>query len=101
MLSKNDILSYLKELKPKLHNDGIEKVGLFGSFAKDSADLFSDIDLVIKTSEKFIKKYSSIKSFLYIEELREDIQNKFKRDVDICDESGLKNKDILKDAIYV
>ena len=101
MLSKDDILAYLKELKPTLQKEGIEKIGLFGSFAKDSADLLSDIDIVIKTNNTFIKKYKSINAFLYLDKLRENIKKRFNRDVDICDESGLKNKDIIKDSIYV
>ena len=34
MLTKDEILDYLKEIKPKLQEDGIIKLGLFGSFAK-------------------------------------------------------------------
>ncbi len=101
MLSKDEILAYLKKLKPILQKEGIEKIGLFGSFAKDNADLLSDIDIVIKTNNTFIKKYKSINGFLYLDNLRENIKRRFNRNVDICDESGLKNKEIIKDSIYV
>ena len=101
MTTKNDILKYLSDMKSQLKKDGIERVGIFGSFASGKADLLSDIDLVIKTTKRFVNKYQGIKAFLYLEGLRENIKHTFKRDVDICDESGLKNKDIIKDAIYV
>ncbi len=100
MLSKESILSYLKEIKPKLAKNGIEKIGLFGSFAKDKADLFSDVDIVIKTTDIFIQKHKGIKGFIYLEELRNEIKNNLHRKIDICDESGLKNKNILEEVIY-
>jgi len=99
MITKESILEYLKSIKPKLQKDGIEKIGLFGSFVKDKNDLLSDIDIMIKTSNTFVKKFKGIKAFIYLEELRKDLQNRFKRDVDICDESGLKDKKIDK-VIY-
>ena len=99
MLTKESILKYLKSIKPKLQKDGIEKIGLFGSFAKDQADLYSDIDIAIQTSEKFTKKFRGIKAFLYLEDLKKSINQKLHRKIDICDESGLKDK--LKEVIYV
>ena len=101
MLSKDLILDYLKNLKFKLKEDGIDEIGLFGSFAKDNADLYSDIDIVINTNKNFVKRYRGIDAFIYLDELRENIRKTFKRKVDICDKSGLKNKNILKEAIYV
>lgn len=97
---QQEILKYLQEIKTSLLDDGIEKIGLFGSFAKDKADLYSDIDIVIKTTPRFIKKHEGIKGFLFLEELRENLRDKFHRDVDICDEAGLRQKDIIKGAIY-
>ncbi|ELG8494510.1 hypothetical protein ROJ11_001236 [Campylobacter upsaliensis] len=40
---KQNILNYLKERKIKLNEDGIIELGLFGSFAKDEADLANDV----------------------------------------------------------
>ena len=36
-LTKESILAYLSELKPGLEKDGIQKIGLFGSYAKGYA----------------------------------------------------------------
>ncbi|MDA3906300.1 MAG: nucleotidyltransferase domain-containing protein [Bacteroidales bacterium] len=48
MLSKNDILSKLHELKPILNRDySVREIGLFGSLADGSNDDNSDIDLII------------------------------------------------------
>lgn len=40
---KQNILNYLKERKIKLNEDGIVELGLFGSFARDEADLANDV----------------------------------------------------------
>jgi hypothetical protein len=99
-MQKKQILSYLSDIKSTLMQNGIERIGLFGSFAKDQEDLYSDIDIVIKTTPVFIKKFDGVKGFLFLEDLRKNLENKFHRPVDICDESGLKHKSIIKDAIY-
>ena len=56
VITKEQILAYLRELKPQLQKDGIEKIGLFGSYAKDRASIFSDIDIVIATNDEFYRK---------------------------------------------
>ncbi len=99
-MEKEDILNYLVQIKSDLLKNGIERIGLFGSFAKGNADLFSDIDIVIKTSPTFADKFKGIDSFLFLDNLRGSIEEKFKRPVDICDEAGLKNLSVIEDAIY-
>jgi len=99
-MQKEQILSYLSNIKSTLMQNGIERIGLFGSFAKDKEDLYSDIDIVIKTTPVFVKKFDGIQGFLFLEDLRKNLENKFHRQVDICDESGLKHKNIIEDAIY-
>jgi predicted nucleotidyltransferase len=45
-------LTFLTTIKPQLQKDGIEQVGLFGSYAKNSATLTSDIDIAIKLNKR-------------------------------------------------
>jgi len=99
-MQKENILDYLGAIKRELKKDGIEKIGLFGSFARDNADLYSDIDIVIKTSSSFAKKFRGADSFIFLDGLRKKIERKFQRKVDICDEAGLRNRSVIKDAIY-
>ncbi len=104
MLTKNEILDYLREVKPKLQADGIEKLGLFGSYAKDRADVASDVDIVIKTTDDFVRKFRGFKGFIYLDELRDDFISKFKRQVDLCDTASMpdeKQNTLLTGAIYV
>ena len=70
MLTKDEILDYLKEIKPKLQEDGIIKLGLFGSFAMGNFHDFSDIDIFIETGDKFVKNMGFSKGILYYDMLK-------------------------------
>jgi len=49
MLDQNQILSSLQNYKNKNKNKyGIEDIGIFGSYAKNSANAKSDIDVFVK-----------------------------------------------------
>ena len=103
MLTKDEILDYLKEIKPKLQEDGIIKLGLFGSFAKGTADIASDVDITIETTSEFVKN-SSWGGVIYLDELRERFVRKFKRQVDLCDTASMsieKQRNLLTGVIYV
>ena len=99
-MKKEQILIYLSQIKEGLMKNGIEKIGLFGSVATEKDDLYSDIDIVIKTTPEFVRKFDGVTGFLFLEELREDLKKHFHKPVDICDESGLTNKEVIKDVIY-
>lgn len=104
MLTKDEILDYLKEIKPKLQKDGIAKLGLFGSFAKGTADIASDVDITIETSKDFVNKFKGFNGFIYLDDLRTDFMSKFKRQVDLCDTASMslqKQQNLLTGVIYV
>ena len=101
---KEDILNFLKALKPSLEKEGIDEIGLFGSFAKEKADIASDIDIFIKSTGKFCNKYLGFEGLIYLDELRQKIQGHFKRKVDLCDIASFsaeRTARLLKGAIYV
>lgn len=62
MPTKDEILNFLRELKPELESFGIYKVGLFGSYAKGganiaetfkiSADLFNKAPATCRTASR-------------------------------------------------
>jgi predicted nucleotidyltransferase len=97
-IDRQEIIRYLQEIKPQLQEAGIDRIGLFGSVAKGEADLLSDIDILIRTTPKFVEQYRDIKGFLYLEALRDRIAKRFGRSVDLCDEAGLKKK--MERVIY-
>lgn len=95
-MTKIIILSFLKEHKQEMSERfGLEKIGLFGSYAKDLATKDSDIDLVIETKKK---------DFFIREELREYLENNFQKSVDIGYLDSFKEfyrKKIERDILYV
>lgn len=99
-MKKEDILNKLKELKPIYQNEGLEILGVFGSYAKDENTKYSDIDIAYKLDyEKFSKKYiGGFAKLLRINEIKEELQNVLKNEVDFVPDS---NKKIMKDLIYV
>ena len=47
-VAKSNIIIFLQEMKAELNSDGIVTLGLFGSFARDEAGVYSDIDIAIQ-----------------------------------------------------
>lgn len=101
---KQPVLDYLASLKPELQKEGIVELGLFGSLAKNKATIYSDIDVFIKTSSEFCDKHGGFGGFSFLENLRQKISKKFKKEVDLCDIAWLKSEkreQIMDGAIFV
>ncbi len=96
MITKNDILSKLRELKPTLNKDyAVKEIGLFGSFSDDSYNENSDIDLLIELERPIGWKFFSLE--LYLEKI-------FSRKIDLVTKNALKDQikdSILKQVNYV
>ena len=84
-LDKNAILAYLKSIKPDLRKKGIVSIALFGSYAKDCASVYSDIDIAIKKEKEFLKHFGPYDYFSTLNGLRNDLVRHFHRPVDIFD----------------
>lgn len=99
-MKKEEILNKLKELKPIYQQEGLEIVGLFGSYAKDNETEYSDIDIAYKLNyEEFSKKYvGGFSKLLRIDSIKDELKSIFKKEIDFVPDS---NKKILKDIIYV
>ncbi len=102
-MKSDEIISYLKTLKQALKTEGIVDIGLFGSCAKDTQTHNSDIDIVYKTTDKFLNKHKGWTAFTYLNtNLRDKVSDKFKAHTDMFDinsDSVLKDK-IISQAIY-
>ena len=98
-MNKNEILNKLKELKPIYQNEGLEILGVFGSYAKETNTKYSDIDIAYKLDyDKFSKKYiGGFSKILRIDEIKDELKAIFKTEVDFVSDS---NKKIMKDLIY-
>ena len=100
LMKKEEILNKLKELKPIYQQEGLEIVGLFGSYAKDNQTEYSDIDIAYKLNyEEFSKKHvGGFSKLLRIDSIKDELKSIFKKEIDFVPDS---NKKILKDIIYV
>jgi len=96
MISKNDILNTLNELKPVLQSDySVKRIGLFGSFSEGSNTDESDIDLLVEFEKPIGWKYFSLAIFL---------EKIFNRKIDLVTKNALKEQikdDILRTVKYV
>lgn len=87
ILKKDDIIKGLKEVSKKYE---IEFVYLFGSYAKGKASPVSDVDLLIKTSERGLNYFGLI----------EDIRTTLNKKIDAINLDDLtNNKDLLNDIL--
>ena len=50
-MTRDELLTRLRELKPWLEEQGIVNVRLFGSYARDEAGPDSDVDLIVEVSK--------------------------------------------------
>ncbi len=95
MLTKDEILSKLRELKPTLNKEfAVKEIGLFGSFSDGSYTSESDIDLLVEFEKPIGWKFFSLEIYL---------EKKFGRKVDLVTKSALKDQikePILKDINY-
>jgi len=100
MNKKDEILDQLQKLKPIYEKEGLILLGLFGSYAKNTQTKFSDIDIVYKLDyDKFSQKYiGGFSKLLRIDDIKKELQNTFKKQVDFVPDS---NKAMMKDLIYV
>ena len=94
-MTKNDVLNYLSKHLQEFHSKyNVEKIGLFGSYARDEATRDSDIDI-------FVQMHPKLLDMIAIKQLiEEDLHLK----VDIVRLRDKMNpylkKRILRDGIY-
>lgn len=96
-MTKEDILSYLKEHKKEMKDKySVKKIALFGSYARDVASKNSDIDLLVD-----FKETPDLLTFIELEEV---LSKSLQKNVDLVPRRKLKKaiKDqVLKEAIAV
>lgn len=96
MMTRDDILMRLKELKPVLYKDfAVKEIGLFGSFSDGTNTIESDIDLLVELEKPIGWKFFSLELYL---------ENIFKRKIDLVTKNSIKDQikaEILNSVQYV
>ncbi len=97
-LTKQDILEYLESKKDELYSKyGLVKIGLFGSYARETYHDKSDIDIAIEIQ----KDKKSLHNFLGI---KRELEKNLNKKVDLGIFSSLKKRAkimIEKEIVYV
>jgi predicted nucleotidyltransferase len=100
-LTRQDILNYLRTLNKRLP-DGIRLVGLFGSYARDEQDRYSDIDITYMMDHNRFYKEDAFKKLIALEEIKKEIETALHRSVDLVP-ANTKNirikQSIMRDEI--
>ncbi|MEA2019959.1 MAG: nucleotidyltransferase domain-containing protein [Campylobacterota bacterium] len=95
-MNKEYILNFLTTHKQELQNNyALTEIGLFGSYAKNTANENSDIDIVIQSTKK---------DFFLRDDLKEYLEDNFKLPVDVGYLDSFRQyykAKIEKDIIYV
>ncbi|WP_027390780.1 nucleotidyltransferase family protein [Chrysiogenes arsenatis] len=96
-MKRQEVINFLVQQKSHLKNTfGVNKIGLFGSFAREEQGDTSDIDIVVEIQSK--NKFRSFFSLKYY------LEEQLGRSVDLGIEGSLKpmvKKSIEKEVIYV
>jgi len=96
-MNKNEILDFLKAHKEEMYQKyGVKKIGLFGSYVRDDAREYSDVDIAVEMDE-----YHIFRNFFALEQYLKD---HLRKNVDIGIESAIKpiaKNRIMKEIIYV
>lgn len=100
------IISQINELKKEYQKEGFEIVGIFGSYARGTADRYSDVDIAYAIDyDKFNQKFKGgFAKLLRIEEIKKELQRLLRIKIDLVSLDGssdrFKNK-IKEDILYV
>jgi len=97
---RDEVINKIKKQYPYLSREfGVTRIGLFGSVARQSENLESDIDIVVE-----FRKPIGLKFMDFVEYM----ENLFGRKVDVLTRDGIRNirvrkvsDEIEKDIIYV
>jgi uncharacterized protein len=96
MLTKNEIKNRIRLNSDILHKYHVNKIGIFGSYAKEMQNPESDIDLVVDFSD-------SVTLFQYVH-LADSITGFLNQKVDLVTVEGLKpviKEQVLKEVEWV
>lgn len=83
-MTRDEILAKLRALKPWLKEQGIVRVRLFGSYARDEARPGSDIDLLVD--------FATTPDLWTFAGIREELSRRLGADVDIVTERAVHDR---------
>lgn len=105
-MSANEVFEKLHDLKITFQKDGINILGVFGSYARGDYTNNSDIDILyeIKDIQAFMQKYKGFSAFSKLADTKEFLKKELAKEVDFVDKDTLNEigkEFILKEVKYV
>ena len=102
-MTQEKVLAYLKELKPELEAEGIEKIALFGSFSTQTQNVYSDIDIAIQKKKNFLDEHSAYDYLNLVSNIKYKIRKALHLPSDVfdMDSQSTFKKQIENELIYV
>ena len=94
-MNKEIIIDNLHHFNNKYKSEGFQFISLFGSYARGTEDMFSDIDLTYKIDLKIFYKDDAFAKLAKIEEIKKKLQTIFHKKIDLIP-ANTKNKLIQK-----
>jgi len=105
MKKQQTILDYLENIKSKYKKDGINILGIFGSYAKGNQTYQSDIDIAYSLNESiFFEKYKGFESVCKISEVKDELSKILNNKIDLIsinNSNKILASQIKKDLIYI
>jgi len=83
MLTKEKILQDLHHYNNTHKKDGFMLFSLFGSYARDAQDLFSDIDITYRINHNIFYKNNAFAKLSKIDEIKDELQKIFHKKIDL------------------
>ncbi|MEA1891330.1 MAG: nucleotidyltransferase domain-containing protein [Campylobacterota bacterium] len=82
-MQKTTIIKNLQNFNNTHKDDGFVIVSLFGSYARGTQDIFSDIDLTYKIDHDIFFKDDAFAKLEEIEKIKKELEKKFHKKVDL------------------
>ena len=100
------IQNILTDAKKRYLSDGVELLGIFGSYTRGKADIYSDIDIAYRVDrERFDQAFrGGFAKLLRLKEIKEELEKRLRCKIDLVplEHSAPRAKEeILKELVYV
>jgi len=98
------IVEDLQNFNHQYEPNGFKIVSLFGSYARETNDFFSDIDLTYSVDSEIFYKNNAFEALSKLEKIKKELEGKFHKKIDLIP-SNTKNylikQQLQKEQIFI
>ncbi len=103
-LDKQQLIDELKVFNQRYEQNGFKIMSLFGSYARNTQSLFSDIDLTYKVDSKLFYKENAFLALSKLEEIKRELEMQFHKKIDLIPvntKNYLIQQQLQKEQIFI